>query len=94
MNTDLLTATYPALPIDGAARPSRKLRVCIASFDFVGPVRNGGVGTAFTSLAEALAAAGHEVTLLYVSGQWCENGHACRSDSRRSAFGAFRSSVW
>jgi glycosyltransferase involved in cell wall biosynthesis len=51
----------------------RKLKVVIASFDFRGPVRNGGVGTAFTSLAEALAAAGHEVTCLYLCGEWCEN---------------------
>jgi GT2 family glycosyltransferase/tetratricopeptide (TPR) repeat protein len=50
------------------------LRACIASYDFVGPVRNGGVGTAFTSLGEALAAAGHEVTFLYLSGTFCENG--------------------
>ena len=64
---------FPALPAADDARPPRPLRVCIASFDFVGPVRNGGVGTAFTSLGEALAAAGHEVTLLYLSGDWCEN---------------------
>jgi GT2 family glycosyltransferase/glycosyltransferase involved in cell wall biosynthesis/tetratricopeptide (TPR) repeat protein len=66
--------SYPPLPLSSSATPARKLRVCIASFDFVGPVRNGGVGTAFTSLGEALAAAGHEVTLLFVSGQFCENG--------------------
>ncbi|HEY9250869.1 MAG TPA: glycosyltransferase, partial [Rariglobus sp.] len=64
---------FPALPLDASAPLSRKLRICVASFDFVGPVKNGGVGTAFTSLAEAMAAAGHDVTCLYVSGQWCEN---------------------
>jgi O-antigen biosynthesis protein len=63
----------PALPLTPGAAVTRKLRICIASFDFVGPVKNGGVGTAFTSLGEAMAAAGHEVTLLYVSGEWCEN---------------------
>jgi glycosyltransferase involved in cell wall biosynthesis/GT2 family glycosyltransferase len=63
-------ALFPPLP--PTANPGRKLRVCIASFDFVGPIRNGGVGTAFTSLGEALAAAGHEVTFLYLSGTHCE----------------------
>lgn len=65
---------YPPLPLpaSGTIAPGRKLKVCIASFDFIGPVRNGGVGTAFTSLGEALAAAGHAVTFLYLSGQHCE----------------------
>jgi GT2 family glycosyltransferase/glycosyltransferase involved in cell wall biosynthesis len=73
---DLLPVHYPALPTlpSDSSYPSRarKLRICIASFDFVGPVRNGGVGTAFTSLGEALAAGGHEVTFLYLSGNHCE----------------------
>lgn len=64
---------FPPLPQVPGNSASRKLRICIASIDLVGPVKNGGVGTAFTSLGESLAAAGHEVTLLYVSGQWCEN---------------------
>ena len=67
------TVGYPLLPAPAGARPARPLRICIASFDFVGPVRNGGVGTAFTSLGEAMAAAGHEVTLLFLAGRWCEN---------------------
>lgn len=67
-------ASFPPLPQRAGAPTPRKLRICIASQDFVGPVKNGGVGTAFTSLGEALAAAGHEVTLLYIGGQWCENG--------------------
>ena len=74
MSNPASTPAYPALPLAAPGAPRHKRRVCIASFDFVGPVRNGGVGTAFTSLGEALAAAGHEVTLLYVSGQFCENG--------------------
>jgi GT2 family glycosyltransferase/glycosyltransferase involved in cell wall biosynthesis/Tfp pilus assembly protein PilF len=74
MNSNPSPSLYPALPLSSSGAATRKLRVCIASFDFVGPVRNGGVGTAFTSLGEALAAAGHEVTLLFVSGQFCENG--------------------
>ncbi len=42
-----------------------KPRVCIASYEFVGPTRTGGIGTAYTSLAEALADAEQEVTLLF-----------------------------
>jgi GT2 family glycosyltransferase/glycosyltransferase involved in cell wall biosynthesis len=66
--------TYPGLPLPAtphAPGPARA-RVCIASYDLVGPIRNGGIGTAFTSLAELLAGAGHEVTLLYLGGAYCE----------------------
>ncbi|MCR0983673.1 glycosyltransferase [Roseomonas populi] len=43
------------------------MRICIASPDIVGPINNGGVGTACTALAQFLAAEGHEVTLFYTS---------------------------
>ena len=56
----------PGLPTAGPRQLSRPPRVCIATSDLVGPVKNGGVGTACTTLAEALAEAGHEVTILYV----------------------------
>ncbi len=62
---------FPSLPIfppkttAGQAAKSRRLRICIASPEFIGPTRNGGIGTAYTSLARALAEAGHEVTCLY-----------------------------
>lgn len=73
-----MSTTLPTLPEEFPSLPAGQgmfhpLRICIASYDFVGPVRNGGVGTAFTSLGEALAAAGHDVTLLYLSGDFCEN---------------------
>jgi len=58
-------AHFPSLPAR-PARPGRPVRVCIATIEFVGPVRNGGIGTAYTSLAEALTRAGHEVTVLLV----------------------------
>jgi glycosyltransferase involved in cell wall biosynthesis len=44
---------------------SRPARVAIASYEFNGIVRNGGIGTACTSLAKALAAEGHEVDLFF-----------------------------
>jgi O-antigen biosynthesis protein len=75
MSALIADSVHPPLPLTAAvaAAQARKLKVCIASFDFIGPVRNGGVGTAFTSLGEALAEAGHAVTFLYLSGQHCES---------------------
>ena len=43
----------------------RRQRICLLTLDFVGPIRNGGMGTAFLALAETLVAAGHDVTILY-----------------------------
>lgn len=52
--------------------PARSLRICIATPDIVGPIRNGGIGTAYHWLGRALAAAGHTVTLLYTLSEHCE----------------------
>jgi len=67
--------TFPALPsaATGSKDLNRGLRVCVVSPEFIGPYRNGGIGTACTSLGQALARAGHEVTLLYARGRYCEN---------------------
>ncbi len=40
-------------------------RICLLTLDVVGPIRNGGIGTAFMALAERLRDAGHHVTVLY-----------------------------
>jgi glycosyltransferase involved in cell wall biosynthesis len=61
----------PAASVPRPAEP--KPRICIASYEFVGPTRTGGIGTAYTSLAEALADAEHEVTVLFTG--W-EEAHA------------------
>jgi len=45
----------------------RPQRICLLTIDFVGPIRNGGMGTAFLAAAEVFVAAGHEVTVLYPS---------------------------
>lgn len=45
----------------------RPQRICLLTLDFVGPIRNGGIGTAFLAAAEVFAAAGHQVTVLYPS---------------------------
>lgn len=66
--------TFPGLDslprFDGV---SRRLRICIATEDIVGPVRNGGIGTTYAALAESLANQGHEVTILYLKGHEVEN---------------------
>jgi glycosyltransferase involved in cell wall biosynthesis len=60
-------SAWPSLADDPLVRPgaSGRARVAIASYEFVGPVRNGGIGTACTSLARALAEDGHEVELVF-----------------------------
>ena len=51
---------------------TRTLDICIATCDIVGPIRNGGIGTAYYQMALALARAGHRVTVLYALGEFCE----------------------
>jgi O-antigen biosynthesis protein len=55
----------PEAPRPGDSQVEGRARVCIASYELVGPTRTGGIGTAYTSLAESLVEAGHEVTVLY-----------------------------
>lgn len=52
------------------------MRVCIVCFEMVGPFLNGGIGTAYSTMAETLAGDG-EVTYLYIRPQhdylFCRN---------------------
>ena len=57
-----------------ASRNRRPLPVVIVTPDFVGPVRNGGVGTATFWQARALVAAGAEVEILFTGPM--QVGHA------------------
>eukprot|EP01113_Clastostelium_recurvatum_P017384 TRINITY_DN2039_c0_g1_i3.p1 TRINITY_DN2039_c0_g1~~TRINITY_DN2039_c0_g1_i3.p1 ORF type:complete len:1334 (-),score=355.24 TRINITY_DN2039_c0_g1_i3:206-4135(-) len=52
--------------------PDTPLRICIATHDFIGPIANGGIGTAYHALARTLVAAGHNVTVLFILGQHSE----------------------
>ena len=52
--------------------PRTPLDICIVTCDIVGPIRNGGIGTAYYSMARTLADAGHRVTVLYALGDYCE----------------------
>ena len=63
-------AAWPTLDTDlegPAGAPAGPRRVCIATPDILGPIRNGGIGTAYHHLARQLAAWGHEVTIAYVN---------------------------
>jgi glycosyltransferase involved in cell wall biosynthesis len=62
-------SAFPNLPIEGPGSQPRSARVCIATYEILGPSQGGGIGTAYFSLATALAAAGHHVTILYLSGE-------------------------
>ena len=42
-------------------------RICIATPDVLGPVKNGGIGTAYHHVARILAAWGHDVVIAYVN---------------------------
>jgi|HubBroStandDraft_6_1064221.scaffolds.fasta_scaffold41767_3 glycosyltransferase involved in cell wall biosynthesis/GT2 family glycosyltransferase len=63
-----MTATFPSLPKIDFARGSYLPRVCIATWEIEGPSRNAGIGTAYTSLADALKRAGYDVTVLFLLG--------------------------
>lgn len=49
---------------------SRAPSVCLVTSEFIGPFKNGGIGTANSGLAETLAAAGARVTVLYTGDLW------------------------
>ncbi len=48
------------------------LKICIATVEIVGPHRNGGIGTAYTAMAEVLVKAGHQISILYLGAPRCE----------------------
>jgi glycosyltransferase involved in cell wall biosynthesis len=59
---------FPSLPIEPSGSETRAARVCIATYEILGPSQNGGIGTAYYSLATSLAGASHQVTILYLTG--------------------------
>lgn len=54
-------------------KSSGKIKVCIATEDIVGPIRNGGIGTTYSLLSRLLSSEGFEVTILYLRGDYVEN---------------------
>jgi glycosyltransferase involved in cell wall biosynthesis len=65
-----MSKLFPSLKNDFS--PSGKgilKKIAIVTSDITGPIRNGGVGTAYAHLARALTKAGHEVTIVF-AGQY------------------------
>jgi len=62
--------TFPSLgdQVGGRKLSFKPLNICIITQDFVGPVKNGGIGTAYTYAAKAFSNAGHNVTVLFTIG--------------------------
>jgi glycosyltransferase involved in cell wall biosynthesis/GT2 family glycosyltransferase len=60
-----LVKTLPEIEVaaDGASP-----RICIATWEIEGPSRNAGIGTAYTSLSDALRRANYDVTILFLLG--------------------------
>ena len=58
--------SFSSAPPKAAADRKRPLNICIASPDFIGLTRHCSTGVAYTALAQALAAAGHQVTCLFL----------------------------
>jgi len=59
---------FGMLPVPPEGPSASTVRVCIATTEFAGLTATGGVGTAYTGLAGALADAGHQVSVLFASG--------------------------
>ncbi|MCF8069624.1 MAG: glycosyltransferase [Desulfobacterales bacterium] len=64
---------FPDLTSFQSDATSRNLKVCIATEEIVGPVRNGGIASTYYHLARMLADDGHHVTVLFLKGNRCEN---------------------
>lgn len=64
---------FPSLEQFDSHFTDRTLRVCIATEEIVGPVRNGGIASTYYHLARGLARQGHQVTVLYLKGRKVEN---------------------
>ncbi|CCG86688.1 glycosyltransferase [Erwinia piriflorinigrans] len=55
-------------------------KILLMTPDIEGPVRNGGIGTAFTSLAACLSGQGYEVDILYTCGEYLESSEKSFDD--------------
>ena len=71
LETDCAPDAFPVLDADLGddirELPGTTKRICIATADILGPVKNGGIGTAYHHLARLLAEWGHEVVIAYVA---------------------------
>ena len=60
---------FPNLERFCNADMQKPLRVCIATEEILGPVRNGGIASTYYHLAVGLSAQGHEVTVVLLKGK-------------------------
>lgn len=65
---DFVVRKFPDLSAFVCEGKGRPLRVCIATEEIVGPIKNGGIATTYYHLARMLQELGHEVTVLYLKG--------------------------
>jgi len=65
-----LAPTFGRDPVESPGAQCRPLRICLVCGEFLGPFRNGGIGTAYTKLGQILNEAGHDVTFLYSNGRY------------------------
>ena len=74
-NIDIEKVEFPGLPEPGSIDNKKGAgpKVCIVTQDIVGPIRNGGIGTAYRFVAELLSKNGMDVTILYALGDFTEN---------------------
>jgi O-antigen biosynthesis protein len=66
---------FPSLPEVQPAAGASLPRICIATWEIEGPSRNAGIGTAYTSLADALVRANYDVTVLFLLGYHPTDGN-------------------
>ena len=85
---DRAAVAWPGLDGDPELNPSGtrsgSARVAISSYEVQGPVRNGGIGTACSALARALAADGHEVELIFTG--WADDPADDAFEAHRRTF--------
>ena len=69
LRDDCASGGYPTLDTDLCDDAAgAKKRVCIATPDVLGPIKNGGIGTAYHHVARFLAEQGHDVVIAFVNG--------------------------
>lgn len=65
--------SYPSIDTVGLCAKPHRLRVCIVTEEIIGPVRNGGIASTYYHLSRGLAANGHEVHVLLLTGPVVED---------------------
>lgn len=82
---EMPVAVDPMAVLDAAHAAATGPRVLIVTPDILGPIRNGGIGTAFGALAQTLAEDGRAVTIVYTLGNHNEDGQGIERWQRHYA---------